>query len=198
MAKNRRTLAIAAFVAAHVSASGVEAADRPAIAVDLQNYADVPPALVKAAGNEVKAIYDAAGIRILWLTGTADAIDVQPVLRLSVLLLTAEMQSRLNLATDERPTVFGRACRSEARAWILWDRIRTYTADHHADAGLLLGRVIAHELGHLVLPAYSHSNRGIMQARMDPTRSVEQFTSEQVRTLHTILVGDSFAGATTR
>jgi hypothetical protein len=35
---------------------------------------------------------------------------------------------------------------------------------HGDDFRQVLGRVIAHEVGHLVLPVYSHSDQGIMRA----------------------------------
>jgi hypothetical protein len=49
--------------------------------------------------------------------------------------------------------------------------------------GAVLGRVLAHEVGHLVLPVYSHSKTGIMCGTLNP-RAEDGFTAEQVATLH--------------
>ncbi len=44
----------------------------------------------------------------------------------------------------------------------------------------MLGRVIAHEVGHLVLPENSHSATGIMSAGLDmQATAIPAFTREQ-------------------
>ena len=55
---------------------------------------------------------------------------------------------------------------------------------------IILGCVIAHELGHLLLGSNSHSEAGVMQARWE-TRQVKQllmgsllFTTEQPKQMH--------------
>jgi hypothetical protein len=54
--------------------------------------------------------------------------------------------------------------------------------------GLVLGTVIAHEVGHLVLPVHSHSKTGIMCADLNMrVPSTGGFTAEQVQTIHAML-----------
>jgi hypothetical protein len=48
---------------------------------------------------------------------------------------------------------------------ILADRIEATVARTHVDAGTLLGRVIAHEIGHILIGTTRHSSRGLMRAR---------------------------------
>jgi hypothetical protein len=48
---------------------------------------------------------------------------------------------------------------------ILADRIEATVARTHVDAGTLLGRVIAHEIGHLLIGTTRHSRTGLMRAR---------------------------------
>jgi hypothetical protein len=50
-------------------------------------------------------------------------------------------------------------------ATVLADAVRAMAARTGADTGTLLGRVIAHELGHLLLGSSTHSEAGLMRAR---------------------------------
>jgi Zn-dependent peptidase ImmA (M78 family) len=70
---------------------------------------------------------------------------------------------------------------SEARrVYVLWDRIGP-AVDRQAIAhGDALGLVIAHELGHVLLPGRGHSRSGIMQANYDVFLSYRlKFTAEE-------------------
>jgi hypothetical protein len=68
-------------------------------------------------------------------------------------------------------TVFGYA---EGSAWIrvFCDRIENYTRNENGDRRdipVILGHIIAHETGHLLLGSASHSASGIMSANWDPS-----------------------------
>jgi len=49
-------------------------------------------------------------------------------------------------------------------ATVYVDRVHAMAARAGVDAGILLGRVVAHELGHLLLGTNEHSARGLMRA----------------------------------
>ena len=84
-----------------------------------------------------------------------------------VLLLCQEMAAR-KIERDAIPAnVLGRAAGPTGRAYILTHRIAAVAARHRRDFDRLLGRVIAHEVGHLLLPPYSHSASGIMRETLD-------------------------------
>jgi hypothetical protein len=57
-------------------------------------------------------------------------------------------------------------------ATIYADRVDSLAAEAGMDEGVLLGRVIAHEIGHLLLGAPEHARRGLMRAvwRVDELR----------------------------
>jgi len=58
----------------------------------------------------------------------------------------------------------------------------------HARANIILGRVMAHEVGHLLLPPNSHSPIGIMRAHVDFSQvGVNTFTNDQVSILHSAI-----------
>ena len=55
------------------------------------------------------------------------------------------------------------------------------------DAAITLGDVMAHELGHLILPP-GHSNAGIMRPTVNMrSRGVETFTEDEAAVIHTVL-----------
>jgi hypothetical protein len=54
-------------------------------------------------------------------------------------------------------------------ATILADRVQTMAAEAGVERGALLGRVMAHEIGHLLLGTTSHGRRGLMRARWSTT-----------------------------
>ena len=59
------------------------------------------------------------------------------------------------------------------------------------DLGCRLGHVIAHEIGHLLLPTRAHSPSGIMKAGLDGERAAQGalfFTREQARQIRTRLM----------
>jgi hypothetical protein len=84
-----------------------------------------------------------------------------------VKVLNQRMARRLGVPTD----VVGAAAMSDEGqgriAYVLFDRVRQ--AADLADASLteMLALVVAHELGHLLLPVGSHSASGVMRARWD-------------------------------
>jgi hypothetical protein len=56
-----------------------------------------------------------------------------------------------------------------------------------------LGAVIAHEVGHLVLPENSHSRSGVMRADMDAQHAIhmQSFNKTQARTIQAALMEPS-------
>ena len=78
-------------------------------------------------------------------------------------------------------TALGSALPSTGHAAIYVDRIKALALRKRVDWGALLGRVISHEVGHLVLPAPSHSKKGLMKDNMDadPRGPRATFTPEE-------------------
>jgi hypothetical protein len=52
-------------------------------------------------------------------------------------------------------------------AQIFLKQVRNFSREHRVDVGVLLAYVIAHELGHLLLPGTPHSATGLMRADWD-------------------------------
>jgi hypothetical protein len=61
--------------------------------------------------------------------------------------------------------------RRDLTAWAFYERILDVATILGVDPGLLLGEVIAHEMGHLLLPYDSHSRTGLMRAGWDKSQA---------------------------
>jgi hypothetical protein len=77
---------------------------------------------------------------------------------------------------------------------VLYDHVKRFSRRYHVNRGVLLGYVLAHELGHLLLPPNSHSATGVMRGTIDlPLASERQlrFTPEQRALILSKLAGAS-------
>jgi hypothetical protein len=169
------------------------------------NDGQVAQEVVNLAKVRVEQIYGHAGIQIEWSEGA----DVnQPSTGSGKLDLTmvfvpesvAQTMNRPNEATGFAISNDGQGIR---RAYIFVERVaqqavfvnrqENMLSEKNAKA-LILGQVIAHEAGHLMLPHDSHSARGIMQARLgmdslkQATRGGLLFTAEQTKQIRTVLI----------
>ncbi len=101
-----------------------------------------------------------AGIELLWLDGGQSSVaEADYVLRIHCCF------EKLNTRLHRRAVAFAPA--RGRHITVFWDRIRTEAAAGSHPETLMLGYVIAHELGHLLLPPGYHSPHGIMQDRLN-------------------------------
>ena len=172
-----------AFTATLLTAGQAPAAQEEArtLVLHVDNYARVPPTALARAEREAARVYDAAGVRTLWVHGDdeADARDAGGK-HLRVLLLGTEMTNRKAGMERIGPDVLGRAARQTGRAYIFTQRVVETALLSGRDSELMLGRVMAHEIGHLLLNAGSHSRSGIMKDHVSLlNRALPTFTTPQ-------------------
>jgi len=131
------------------------------VAVRVYDYAGIPEevAFAETVANE---IFRRADIAIRWV----DACVTGAQTRLQVNLLTASMVRNVNVPSD----VLGFAYAGIGQANVVIPRVRVTAITHKMTPAQLLGIVMAHELGHLLLPARSHTPVGLMSANMDLNR----------------------------
>jgi hypothetical protein len=86
--------------------------------------------------------------------------------------------------------VLGVAARETGYAFILTPRVIDFADYYFTNRAELLGRVLAHEVGHLVLPVHSHSTTGIMRADLDVRATLPGFTPEQGDTIRMLVAAD--------
>ena len=171
---------------------------RPRITVLLYNYAAISAETIANAKHEADLIYARMEVEIEWADypmfpheAAANRIPPAGLDRLEIRLLPHSMSDRLKPGRDE----VGRALIADEGVFgevadIFTDRLMGMTSTWKWAAGPLLGGVMAHEIGHLLLGPGSHSKGGIMRTRWgekDLDRALQRhmlFTSreaEQIR-----------------
>jgi hypothetical protein len=117
------------------------------------------------AEHEVSVIYRSAGVVTSWVdrsTSPGPADRVVDIIVVSDMRAAARI-TEYGLGHDD----LGFAIVPAQRAYILWPRIRDAEVQLSKDPGEILGRVIAHEVGHLLLAVEGHSSEGIMRSDVD-------------------------------
>ena len=167
------------------TATGSEAT----VVLHVVNYANVPDDVLSQAMARVGRIYENIGVRMVWIAGNAAPRKREnDQLHLTVQLLSREMVERLTKASGVGNHVLGRAHADSGRASIFCDRIAGMPGAPKLLA-IPLGTVIAHEVGHLLLPATGHSRGGLMSAGMEMhSTSLQSFNAMEARTIRTTLV----------
>jgi hypothetical protein len=142
------------------------------VTVFVYNYAAVPPEVLALTEAEASRIYQQVGIEIQWLdcplspgaAGQFPACQVPPgPTRLALRMLSQSMAERLRQAQDS----FGFALYPDDGSFAIVANVFAHDAEQLANRrgmrqGVILGHLVAHELGHLLLGAGSHSPSGIM------------------------------------
>jgi len=176
----RSALAALVIGASLVTAQGVSAAGRQAepelrITVRIDDKAGVQGAYLKFAKNRAAEVFAMRGVKLDWIDGE-EANRLRVVAPYAILIM-AEAPARLkakmeNLGMD----VLGQGAPLVGRAYIYYDRVIKLNPVPPRDVITTLGDVLAHELGHLLLPP-GHSNIGIMRPSINMTsRRLETFT----------------------
>ena len=140
--------------------------------VRIFNYADVPSAVFTKAQKQAGRIFSRSGIVTNWIecfvpsqsvkrdprcTAKPKADDI--VMRIvSKAMIRSRPHSEFGIALIPRDGGFGK------HASVFYIRLDEYTERWQASKGLLLGHLVAHEMGHLLLGANSHSASGLMHA----------------------------------
>lgn len=155
--------------------------------VHVQNDAGVPATVLSKAEEVAFKIYAAARVPTIWIDGLTSLVDSNAALHLTVILLSRQAEHRMTSDAHVGFDVLGMAKRSASRAYVFFHRIDELATGRRLVTADLLGKIIAHEVGHLILPAGSHSLNGIMRANLDLTDVVQRFMPEQRDALHAVL-----------
>lgn len=188
MARTRRwrALGVTLGVVAIGPCAAAPAAEQPALIVQIDDRVQVSLGELAAAKAEVERVFRAAGIEMVWHEGRLPATlrgltagEGRPGLVGVMLTHNIEKPSR-----DASGCPLGVAMPALAIAHVFYNRLVEVARTHPIDINAVLGRVIAHEIGHLLLPLGSHSRYGIMRADLDlgfvnPNR----FTDDQARSI---------------
>lgn len=147
---------------------GPTTGEPPTLTIRLYNYAEAPAVLLDDATEIGGQIFRRAGIDTVWVTCAASpdqpshrSCDESPGKRIvHVNILNREMSAKLG--TD--PNAFGLAFTSDIEfgqfATVFYHRIGELERRWARDA--VMGHILAHEIGHLLLGFGGHTQHGIM------------------------------------
>ena len=147
-----------------------EAAERAPLAlmsVAMIDEAEIPTFIRDGAVAEATRIYRAAGVTLVWLTHehVSESAFIVKIVRKPI----------GNAGTVTRALAIapmsGR--RRGRHVWVFYQRIVERANLLQMSCPPLLGAVIAHELGHLLLPQSAHSKQGLMRRTWD-SRDVQR------------------------
>ena len=155
----------AAMVWAGTLGVPIVGADDVSLTVHVENYVSLPASDWAIVQREVEEIYRVAGIALTWAGPLRVPMAEAPkdgVRRVALVLV----HIRQPFAGSEQDTadVLGRAVPDISRAWIFVNRVTEVTKFGSITETRLLARVVAHEIGHLLLNSKIHAPHGIMRA----------------------------------
>jgi len=131
----------------------------------IQDQVGVPADTLEKARQEASRIFEELRVRLVWVD------RVVPRTR-NLIIKIAPKPPR---GAGRNPDILGVAVETKQAsgtvAWLFYDRIEALRELFNLDAGLFLGHVLAHEMGHLLLPSGSHVMAGIMKAGWDANQA---------------------------
>ncbi len=174
-----------------------QAQEAPPIVVRVYDYADVPAGTLKAAQREAGRIFREAGVAAVWLrcalneeelAQNRSCLTAREPRAVNVRLLPRSMAEKAGYAVSD----FGYAVLPEegelaSDLSVFYHLVGNLAESRIATPPVILGHVLAHEIGHLLLGAGSHSAKGIMHVpwrRKDlrkASRGLLGFTPSQAR-----------------
>ena len=127
------------------------------ITVAVHDDAGVPPEWLRLAKGELERIYREIGVEIVWWD-----LGMVPQNLLTIAIRRNSTSLQNGLPENTMGMASGTALERGRVAYVFYDQTERFTP---LVRGRFLGHFMAHELGHLLLPQYSHSATGLMRAR---------------------------------
>jgi hypothetical protein len=145
-------------------------ATKPDVAISVYDYAHVSNELLAAAEEDAHRVFRRAGVETVWTTclPKPEKARSNDCYRVDATHLMLKILPRATAAhVRDRGEVLGTALVDEKGAgfyaYTFYDRVQR-VAEERKLGHALLGDVLAHEIGHLLLGSNSHSVSGIMSA----------------------------------
>lgn len=146
----------------------------PTLDVFVNDYAHVPGRTLEEAELMASRVLSIGGINTSWHQRGVDETDstVDPnapkldtETRISLQIIPRAMAARWASGEDSLGfAILPGAGKAGTMAYIFYDRVEKLASTGDASASQVLGHVMAHEIGHLLLNTPGHSDVGIMQA----------------------------------
>jgi hypothetical protein len=168
--------ASAIAIACAVTAMPVAAQDRPLhMSIVVQDLTGLSHVVIMQAETVVTRIYSQIGVDVAWrnmvgfeepaaIEHAGDVVDAESVIHVG--LISTEMERH---ARPDRGTI-GSTVSSTRLVRVFVDRVAYVARGAQEDVGDVLGHVMAHEIGHVLLGPNAHSTAGLMAASLDLPR----------------------------
>ena len=174
---------------------------RVPLTICLTNEAGIPLDTVKAVETRVSLIFKESAIELRWLNTRSTANGPSSLLSCGRLSYPDRLMVHwLPKALRATPDVLGEAFLDEQDAGVIADLFLDHVRDVEAETKVgfttLLAYVTAHEVGHLLLGANSHSAYGIMKGHFYGQNLVTMrhaaltFEREEEVRMHSRILGD--------
>jgi hypothetical protein len=205
-----RGAALVMFVTAGLLSQTISAApplNDPHLTMRIDDYAHLDPIAIGRAQRLVSEIYRGAGVRAAWAetlhpTGEVECTpDCDADEDVTIMVLSASMGERKRLAKGALGSAAVGPGGGGRIAYVLYDRIAAAAIDADWSTADVLALVIAHEVGHLLLPIGSHSADGLMRAHWNieelrrNSRHILSFTPGQAELIRDVLGAGSLLAA---
>jgi hypothetical protein len=157
-----------------------DASDSPlTVTAQIHDYVRLSPEELSAASDVVSQIYKSIGVRIEWFAPMRQDLHRPPsvprlepshsrIAQFTVIVLTPEMTRRghieegvLGFAAVATDGGIGRI------AYVIYDRVQQQASTGQINDATLMGLVMAHEIGHLLLGPGSQGVAGLMKGHWD-------------------------------
>jgi hypothetical protein len=186
MAKTTAKAAGFAVLAMMFGATTVHAdsPDMPTFVVHLRDSQNVNAKEMATAQAEVSAVYASAGVRIEWTDGAAALATADGRTHVDLIVISRQMADRM----ERDPGVLGRGSHMTKRAIVFYARLVDQSQKTGSRPESVLAYIIAHELGHVFLPEYSHAPSGLMRASWEGEHmlKVPNFMAAQAQELRLV------------
>jgi hypothetical protein len=177
------------------------------LTVFVYNNAGVAAGILADAQVFAARSYRAAGIELNWADCSTPHNDTAQLRacqtgndgRAPVIRLIRE-NSAAGVTRSGNPPDYALGVALGSLAYIFYPKVKELAGHCPEQEFMILGRAMAHELGHLLLGENSHSAQGLMKAQLGcldlrPQSGVMLFDPKQVTRLRTLLAGGNPNGA---
>jgi hypothetical protein len=161
-----KVLGLALWALAVYQPAKAEPLEPMTVSVLMIDQTGLAESMILRAEAEATRIYRALGVDVIWVKPDSAAANFD----LTVKIVSQPLSTK-EVATDALGVAAGTRTARGKTAYAFCRRIEEFSARHSVDAGRILGHVIAHELGHLLLPYNAHARSGIMTGGWDDAQA---------------------------
>jgi hypothetical protein len=168
----------------------------PDVRIRILDYARIADDVIAHAQQRVSDIYKSIGVEMRWQVtvrpldpSSSFADSLTEPSEFVLIMLSPRMSRRLKVAPDALGLAVVPPQGDGHIAYVLFDRVTRVAKAARSDVTDILGMVMAHEIGHLMLPDGSHSDSGLMRADWNikelrrPLHPAFEFTIPQGETI---------------